>query len=146
MIYLLDTNILLDYLNGVESTVSTANRLFSLISTSVIVKGELFHGVYMSDRIDDNERLVTELLDTLSLISIDENTAVVYAKLKTAIYDRFGPKDRAKRRNTKTESLGFKDNDLWIASIAIQHSLILVSADKHIHQLQGINGLKVEIW
>jgi tRNA(fMet)-specific endonuclease VapC len=146
MTYLLDTNILLDYLNGVESTVSMANKFFSLISTSVIVKGELFHGVYMSARIDDNERLVTELLDTLSLISIDENTAVVYAKLKTAIYDHFGPKDRAKRRNTKTESLGFKDNDLWIASIAIQHNLILVSADKHIHQLQGINGLKVESW
>jgi predicted nucleic acid-binding protein len=83
MMYLLDTNILLDYLNGIGSTVSMANRLFSLISTSVIVKGELFHGVYMSARIDDNERLVTELLGTINLISIDENTAVVYAKLKT---------------------------------------------------------------
>jgi tRNA(fMet)-specific endonuclease VapC len=144
--FLLDTNILLDYLNGIESTVNMANRLFSLISTSVIVKGELFHGVYMSARIDDNERLITELLDTINLISIDENTAVVYAKLKTAIYDRFGPKDRAKRRNFKIEFLGFKDNDLWIASTAIQHRLILVSSDSDMMRLHGVAGLRVENW
>jgi tRNA(fMet)-specific endonuclease VapC len=60
--------------------------------------------------------------------------------------DRFGPKDKRKRRNTKVESLGFKDNDLWIASTAIQHNLILVSADSDLLVLDGIQGLKVENW
>ena len=67
-------------------------------------------------------------------------------KLKLAILDYFGPKSRSKRRNTKTESPGFKDNDLWIATVAIQHSLTLVSADSDIQRLDGIEGLRVENW
>lgn len=144
--YLLDTNILLDYLHGVESTVIKANDLFNLISISVIVKGELFHGVYMSDRVDDNKRLVNELINTMNVISIDENTSVVYANLKKLIYERFGPRDRAKRRNFKIELLGFKDNDLWIASTAIQYRLILVSSDSDLTRLHGVAGLKIENW
>ena len=58
----------------------------------------------------------------------------------------FGPQDKKKLRNTTTESLGFKENDLWIAASAIQHDLILVSSDNHIWQLNGIEGLKVENW
>jgi len=144
--YILDTNILLDYLGGTESIVIKINDLFDFISTSVIVKGELFHGVYMSERINDNQKLVTELMNTINVITIDEDTSAFYAKLKTSIYDCFGPKDRAKRRNFKVELLGFKDNDLWIASTAIQHELILASSDNDMTRLHGINGLKVENW
>lgn len=55
------------------------------------------------------------------------------------MFSEGGPKDRRKRR-------GFKDNDLWIASVAIQHNLILVSNDSHIMRLSGVVGLRVENW
>jgi predicted nucleic acid-binding protein len=35
------------------------------------------------------------------------------------------------------------DNDIWIAALAIQHELTLVSRDKHFKE---VSGLKVEFW
>jgi len=35
------------------------------------------------------------------------------------------------------------DNDLWIAAVALQHRLILVTRDGH---FSNINGLIVEFW
>jgi len=117
------------------------------ISTCIIVAGELFYGAYKSHNVKDNLREIYEFLNDMKILyDIDNETAEVYGRLKADIIERFGPKDRTKRRNTKSESLGFKDNDLWIASIAIQHDLILVSADAHIQRLQGIIGLKAESW
>ncbi len=116
------------------------------IVTCLIVHGELMFGVHKSDQFDQNLRRLDSFFIEIPIYGLDLETTNIYGKLKATIIERFGPKDKSKRRNTKTESLGFKENDLWIASIAIQHNLILVSADKHIHQLQGVNGLKVESW
>jgi len=66
--------------------------------------------------------------------------------LKNEILERFGPRDRLRRRGFRVESLGFKDNDLWIASVAIQHNLTLVSNDSHVMRLSGVIGLRVENW
>lgn len=80
------------------------------------------------------------------IYDLDRDTAIIYAKLKSAILNHFIPKARDKRRNTNIGSLGFKDNDLWISAIAIQYDLILVSKDSHIQRLNNIEGLKVESW
>ncbi|MDQ1327104.1 MAG: tRNA(fMet)-specific endonuclease VapC [Candidatus Poribacteria bacterium] len=77
---------------------------------------------------------------------IDNETAIVYGKLKNEILERFGPKDKRKRKGFKVESLGIKDNDLWISAVAIQHNLILISGDSDIIRLSGIEGLRVENW
>lgn len=38
------------------------------------------------------------------------------------------------------------DNDLWIAAIALQHNLILVSADSDFQRIQTVRPLSVENW
>jgi tRNA(fMet)-specific endonuclease VapC len=116
------------------------------ISTCLITRGELMFGVHKSDQGAENLQKIELFLEDTPLYGMDIETTNIYGKLKASVVELFGPKDKSKRRNTKTESLGFKDNDLWIASIAIQHNLILVSADAHIQKLQGIIGLKVESW
>lgn len=42
--------------------------------------------------------------------------------------------------------MGFRDNDLWIAAVAIQHDLIIVSADSDFQRLKLIEDLKIECW
>jgi tRNA(fMet)-specific endonuclease VapC len=82
----------------------------------------------------------------LSRKHIDNETAKLYGRLKAGIINCFGPKDRNQRRIAKTEKMGFRDNDLWIAAVAIQHDLIIVSADIDFQRLKLIEDLKIECW
>jgi tRNA(fMet)-specific endonuclease VapC len=106
----------------------------------------LIYGAYISELVSENIRRIEELVEYIQVYGINWDTIYVYSRMKAEILERFGPKDKRKRRNTKIESLGFKDNDLWIAATAIQHNLILVSSDSDMHNLSGIEGLNVENW
>lgn len=59
---------------------------------------------------------------------------------------QFGPKEKTKRRKTKITELGFDENDLWIAAIALQHNLTIVSADSDFQRIQQARALSVECW
>jgi tRNA(fMet)-specific endonuclease VapC len=145
--YLLDTTHCIALFNNKPDVVQKLRVLGrQKISTSIIVRGELFFGVYKAERFTENLQQIKTFLDYIQVHLIDEETSEVYGKLKNAILDRFGPKDKSKRRNVTVESLGFRDNDVWIASTAIQHGLILVSADSDLLRLNGIEGLKAENW
>jgi tRNA(fMet)-specific endonuclease VapC len=117
------------------------------INISVIVAGELLYGAYKSSKVTENLNTIYTLFDAVSEIHIvDTETMNIYGMLKAELVERFGPKDKTRLRNFRIESIGFMDNDLWIASVAIQHGLILVSADTDIMRLNGIEGLKIENW
>jgi tRNA(fMet)-specific endonuclease VapC len=77
---------------------------------------------------------------------IDPETANIYGQLKASIFNQFAPKEKNKRRKTKITDLGFGENDLWIAAIAIQHNLIIVSADSDFERIQQVKTLSVESW
>jgi tRNA(fMet)-specific endonuclease VapC len=145
--YLLDTTHCLKLLFGLPNIAQKIESLGTIrLSTSIAVCGELLYGVYKSERVIENLRDLEKFLRNIIIYDIDWETADIFAKLKVGILNHFGPKDKQKRRNFKLDSLGFKDNDLWIASTAIQHNLILVSADSDLLNLNGIQGLKVENW
>ncbi|NJR68514.1 MAG: type II toxin-antitoxin system VapC family toxin [Synechococcales cyanobacterium CRU_2_2] len=57
-----------------------------------------------------------------------------------------GPKAKQKRRKMTAANLGFSDHDLWIASTAIQHNLILVSADRDFQRMQEASAFQLESW
>ena len=143
--YLLDTTHCLDLIWGfLDEKLNSLDE--SLISACVISSGELMFGAYKSEQVSDNLKEVFDFLMDIIVYEIDNETAIVYGKLKNEILERFGPKDKRKRRGFKVESLGIKDNDLWISAVAIQHNLILVSGDSDIIRLSGIEGLRVENW
>jgi len=147
MKYLLDTTHCIDLLNAKPYMVQRIDELGDFVlSTCIIVQGELIYGALISERVSENLDDIAEFLQNLIVYDLNRDTAIIYAELKLSILDRFIPKAKNKRRNTNIGSLGFKDNDLWIAAIAIQYSLILVSKDSHILRLNGIEGLKVENW
>ena len=102
--------------------------------------------VHKSERQAENQRLVEGFLQTMEIYPIDRETADIYGRLKNALIDHFGPKERARRRKTTTKKLSFQENDLWIASLAIRHQLIVVSTDSDFQRIKQVWDLPVEKW
>ena len=145
--YLLDSTHCIMIMSGDEALLQRIDSLFEIpMSTCSVVIGELFFGAYKSDQTIRNIQLIDFFLSKMYVYQIDSETAKIYGRLKAGIIDRFGPKDKAHRRITKTEKLGFRDNDIWIAAVAKQYDLIIVSADSDFQRLQSVEDLKVERW
>lgn len=145
--YLLDTNHC-SYLIRKEATVY--QRAIAIgtenLATCVIVQGELIFMAEKSEQKQQNLAHVNNFIQYLRIYLTDETTAAIYGQLKAAVINQFAPKEKSKRRKTKIRDIGFDDNDLWIASIAIQHNLILVSADSDFNRIQTVRDLPVETW
>lgn len=145
--YLLDTNhcsaIILGETNVIRriSEVGEAN-----IFTCVIVQGELRYMMERSQQKETNIARLIEFLEDISIYRIDEYTADLYGQLKTDLFNQFAPKEKSKRRKTKITNLGFGENDLWIAAIALQHNLTIVSADSDFQRIKEVKTLSVESW
>jgi len=125
--YLLDTNILIAVLNN---DAAVYRRLSSGPESllSVISVGELLRGAYGSQRVEANLHRVRGITARMVVVPCTVETAEAYAFIKQGL--------RCKGRL-------LPDNDIWIAASAHQHGLVLVSRDRHFHQ---IDGLTVEEW
>ena len=125
--YLLDTNILIALFAkdaGVQSKLSQAGEV--LIPS--IVFGELYFGARKSSRVEENVRRVDDLLDESAVLDCTAETAAQYAVIKNDL---------------KLKGKPSPENDIWIAAVAVQHSLILVTRDAH---FQEVDHLTVESW
>jgi tRNA(fMet)-specific endonuclease VapC len=116
------------------------------VVTSVIVAGELRYGASISQRKDENLSSVEQFLDAIALIPITSRIAVRYGALKGALLEKFGPRERASRRGFDLATLGFSDNDLWIAASALQRGATLVSADSDFQRMAAVANLNVDDW
>jgi tRNA(fMet)-specific endonuclease VapC len=145
--YLLDTNHCSYIINNNPNVIKVLrSRFASEIGISIVTYGELLYMTEKSERKAQNLIAVQSFLAGVDLYFIDEETAILYSKLKTAVFTRFAPKDKSKRRSTSIGDLGFDDHDLWIASTAIQHSLILVSADSDFIRIQQVRSFPLKSW
>jgi tRNA(fMet)-specific endonuclease VapC len=102
--------------------------------------------VHKSERKADNLPLVENLLEDMCVYPVDNEVADIYGQIKAAVLDRFGPRERARRRRTMVEGLGFKENDLWIAATAKHHEFTVVSADKDFERMQQAFEFPLERW
>ena len=119
----------------------------NIVATSVITQGELIDMAERSQRNKSNLALVQSFLQGIYIYPIDEITATKYGQLKASIFKQFAPKEKSKRRKTKIINLGFDDNDLWIAAVALQNDLIVVSSDSDFQRIKQVeNKLTVESW
>jgi len=114
--------------------------------TSMIVAGELYYGAAKSEHVENNWLAVDRFLNLIDVVPISSSVAGEYARLKSALLDRFGPRERARRRNFDLATLGFGDNDLWIAATAIDRGAVLVSADPDFERMANVVDLVVEDW
>jgi len=116
------------------------------VSTCSVVIGELFFGAYKSYQTQRNTQLIEQFFGRMRVYQIDSETARIYGKIKAGVIDYFGLKDGSQRAIAKTEKLGFKDNDIWISAVAVQHKLIIVSSDSDFQRLRLVENLEVESW
>jgi len=142
--YLLDTTHCILLMNRNPMVVRKLDELGDVpVSTCVICRGELLFGAYKSSLSNENILNVKRFLLGLRVHTIDQGTADIYADMRNSILGYFGVRQR---RNVKTETLGFKDNDLWIGAVAKQHGLTIVSADSDFTRLADMGLLSVEYW
>jgi tRNA(fMet)-specific endonuclease VapC len=98
--------------------------------SSAINVGEIFNGAVRSAHSEKIIRAFEEkVFPNLTILPFDERTAKVYGKLKAKL---------EKKGMVKSEP------DLRIASVAIQHKLILVTGNTQ--HFGDIPGLEVENW
>lgn len=147
MSYLLDTNHCSYIINGDSQIINALNtRADGVIGISIITYGELLYMTEKSKQKEQNRIVVEAFLADVDLYFIDEETAIIYSRIKASVFNYFAPKDKNKRRRTTISNLGFSDHDLWIVATAIQHGLTLVSADSDFKRINHVQPFALESW
>jgi tRNA(fMet)-specific endonuclease VapC len=145
--YLLDTNHCSAIILGEPNVIRRIAEVGELnIATCVIVQGELTYMMENSAQRKTNLASLTEFIEDIRVYNVTEETANIYGQLKAALMGQFGPREKSKRRKTQMTDLGFDENDLWIAAVALQHALSIVSADSDFQRIQQVRTLSVECW
>lgn len=122
---ILDTNgvsALAEGASALESILRRANR----VAIPVIVVGEYRYGISRSREQKRYEEWLTEYLPKFLILDIDERTTVPYAAIRSEL----------KRAGTPIPS-----NDVWIAALCRQHSLPLLTRDRHFDAVPGIRRI-----
>lgn len=125
--FLLDTNIVIALWAddaAVKGHLATASEVF----LPVITLGELYYGARKSAWSAPNIARINAFAGRNSILDCDLATAQHYGAIKDAL--------RAKGRP-------IPENDLWIAALAIQYNLTLVTRDD---QFNNIDGLTIVKW
>lgn len=124
---LIDSNRFIDFCAG-EQAVVDAFEQAALIVVPFIVLAEIRVGAYSVKRGDAQVRVLGELLQQpgVRVAHSSETTTHHYA----ALYARL-----------KKAGTPIPTNDLWIAALAIEHSLVLYSRDAHFDRIPSIPRL-----
>jgi tRNA(fMet)-specific endonuclease VapC len=117
----LDTNRYVDLCKGVPETaelVATAEAVF----LPFVVLAELRAGFALGRRGPENERVLRRFLlkPDVGVLYADEQTTHHYASVF---------------RQLRRQGTPIPTNDIWVAALALQHSLALHDRDKHFDQL-----------
>jgi predicted nucleic acid-binding protein len=96
------------------------------VAIPVIVLGEYRYGIQLSRERQRYEQWLAESIRDFRILDIDEETTRFYATLRLEL----------KKAGTPVPS-----NDAWIAALCRQHSLSLVSRDRHFDLIRGVKRI-----
>ncbi|MEQ8581741.1 MAG: type II toxin-antitoxin system VapC family toxin [Marinoscillum sp.] len=124
--YLIDTNIIIDFFRN------DAGLLNRLLNTEIyipsIVVGELIYGANLTVQRETRLREILQFIDHYRVLSVDATTSRFYGEIKAQLKQSGSP---------------IPENDIWIAALSKQHSLILATRDRHFEKAKSI---EVEYW
>jgi len=112
---ILDTNALSAFVDG-DAGVGDVLRSQARAAIPVIVLGEFRYGIALSTRRSSYEAWMDSHLAHFEILSVTDDTAVTYAALRVAL-----------RRSGRP----IPANDAWIAALALQHRLPILTRDEH---------------
>ncbi len=112
---ILDTNALSAFVDG-DADVGEILRSQPRAAIPVIVLGEFRYGIASSRHRSAYEAWLEAQLPDFDILAITDETAVTYAALRVAL---------------KRSGRPIPANDAWIAALAIEHKLPVLSRDRH---------------
>jgi tRNA(fMet)-specific endonuclease VapC len=122
---ILDTNALSAVADG-DAALEPILRKADEVAVPVIVLGEYRYGIQQSRGRRRYEQWLQESIRNYRVLDVDEETATFYANLRSEV----------RRAGTPIPS-----NDAWIAALCRQHSLSLLSRDRHFDLVRGIERI-----
>lgn len=125
--HLLDTNIILALFKNDEN-VRNQMAASPEVFVPAIAVGELYYGAQHSAHVEKNMNQIREFAENTTVLARDITTAKHYGQIKSEL---------------KTKGHPLPENDVWIAAIAKQHSLTVVTRDQHFKE---IDALLLEEW
>lgn len=124
---ILDTNALSAFVDG-EAGVGEILRRQPRAAIPVIVLGEFRYGIAQSRHRPAYEAWLEQQLPSFDILAVTEETTVAYAQLRVSL---------------KRMGRPIPANDAWIAALALQHRLPVLSRDTH---FDAVTGLKRSAW
>jgi tRNA(fMet)-specific endonuclease VapC len=124
---LIDTNIVIALFGNEPAVLQHLTQQIEVF-TPAIVLGEVYYGAYKSSRVQENIFRINEFAARAAVLECDLVTAQWYGQIKDGLRRKGRP---------------IPENDIWIAAIAMQYDLILVTRDGHFEE---IDGLQVKQW
>ncbi|MDI6768372.1 MAG: type II toxin-antitoxin system VapC family toxin [Anaerolineales bacterium] len=124
---LLDTNIVIALFADEAAVKDNLAKTDEVFVPSVVI-GELCYGAHKSARAKENLARIDDFAASSVVLGCDIETARAYGEIKNVLRIKGRP---------------LPENDIWIAAIAIQHDLTLVSRDTHFNEIEN---LKVTVW
>lgn len=125
--YLLDTNIVISLFANEDEVIRRLGGAFRAYVPSIVL-GELYYGAYKSSHSKANIAKIDSFALKSSVVACDVETSRHYGRIKDHLRSKGKP---------------IPENDIWIAALARQHNLILVTRDQH---FQNIKDIITEKW
>jgi predicted nucleic acid-binding protein len=122
---ILDTNALSALLDK-DAALLEAIRESRELALPVIVLGEFRFGIGVSRRRDQYEAWLKRDLSLFRVLPVVEETSVYYAAIRSEL---------------KASGSPIPANDTWIAALARQHRMPIVSRDTHFDKVKNIERL-----
>jgi len=119
---ILDTNALSAFADG-ETAVGDVLRMQRRAAIPVVVLGEFRYGIAGSRHKSEYEAWLEATLPAFDVLVIDEGTARAYAALRVEL---------------KRTGRPIPANDAWIAALARQHGLPVLTRDEHFDAVPGL--------
>ncbi len=122
---ILDTNAVSALLagdHGLEKVLRNSSRHH----LPVIVLGEYRFGLKCSRRRKNIENWLSRLEEESIVLAVDARTCTYYADV---------------RHKLKTKGQPIPENDVWIAALAFQHGLVVVSREQHIDAVDSLQRI-----
>jgi len=131
MIYFLDTNICIHFLNDKFYNIrdKMENIDASDIKISSVVAAELIYGAYKSAKVDYNLSRFEKFLSLYEIVPFDGNSINIYGEIRAEL-------------ERKGKIIGW--NDMLIAATVLAHDGVLVT--NNTNEFSRINNLILEDW
>jgi predicted nucleic acid-binding protein len=122
---ILDTNALSALAEG-ERGLDPILRNIRVLALPVVVLGEYRYGVLQSRNRSRYENWLMELLERCTILDVDLLTTAHYAVVRAEL---------------KRAGKPIPGNDAWIAALARQHALPILSRDRHFDFVPGLRRI-----